>query len=653
MSVKVLGHREIEHDHFSNYRQHYRGPRRTNHTWKARLEAFARLFGQRPAVIQGDRILTWDRLNRNCNRLAHGMETLGIKKEDRVAILGFNSIEWIEVYFAASKIGAVPTNVNPRFVLEEVHYVLEDSDAVIAFVEEPYAEVVAEIWPRLPGLKNVVVYGVGKQPSIVPKRMLACEDVLSNDETNPETKVYNDDFCFLMYTGGTTGYPKGTVWDGEQRVRGLDYMLINNLIPIIDRLAEYPDETVHGISTLFFSNPKLVKIMDELLASNLAREVLRTSIAKDLLFLLFKMIVGNPYILKVVEIMQSEGIRFLCAAPLFHGAGYEGAFTYLGGIASTTVFLPTPHPFDAREFWETIERYKVHTAVIVGDAFALPMVEELRRAKAEGRYYDLKSLWAIVSSGARWSPHLKRELLDYKPGLLLVDAMGASESSGAFASVTSGVDETIQSAGARVLVGKGDFYSRQLFPAKVIDPETGKEVKPGSGEIGEFVFGGHMALGYWKCPKKTANDFRIIDGKRWFFVGDEGTVSEDGRFNLIGRGGNYVINTGGEKVYSEEVEEIIKSHPKIRDVAVIGVPDPRWGQAVAALVELEPGNIATEEEIVEWCRNRMAGYKRPRRVYFVDKIPRSAIGKIERARVYNLIAEKNPTSFSAPEGRIP
>uniref|UniRef100_UPI00258006FF AMP-binding enzyme n=1 Tax=Candidatus Solincola tengchongensis TaxID=2900693 RepID=UPI00258006FF len=488
--------------------------------------------------------------------------------------------------------------------------------------------------------KNIVVYGVGKPPEKVPDGMLAFEEILSDDESNPKIKVYNDDFCFLMYTGGTTGYPKGTVWDGEQRVRGLDYMLINNLIPIFDRLADYPDEAMHGISTLFASDPKLVERIDKFLSNDLVRKVLRSPITKNFSFQLFRMIAGNPYMLKAFGLLQREGVKFLCAAPLFHGAGYEGAFTYLGAIAATTVFLPTPHPFIAREFWETVEKHKVHTAVIVGDAFALPMVEELRKARAEGRAYNLKSLWAIVSSGVRWSPHIKRELLDHLPGLLMVDSMGTSESSGAFASITSSVDNTIQPAGARVVFDKSDFYSKQVYPARVINPQTGKDVKPGSGEIGEFMYGGYMALGYWKCPKKTAHDFRIIDGKRWFFVGDEGTVSEDGKFNLIGRGGNYVINTGGEKVYSEEVEEIIKSHPKVWDVAVMGIPDPRWGQAVTALVELEAGKSCTEEEIVEWCRKRMAGYKRPRHVVFVDKVPRSASGKIDRAIAQKLIAEK-------------
>ncbi len=636
---KILGMREVEHDDFSNYRQKYPGRRKSNHTWKYRTEMYAKMFPQRPCMIQGDRIMNWEEFNRRCNRVAHGMEKLGLRKEERVAIVGFNSIEWMEVHFGAGKIGAVPVNVNPRFVPDEVRYVMEDCDAAVAFVEEPYAELIHEIRGSLPALREVVVYGAGKRPDPVPPGMLVYDDFLSSDENNPTTKVYNDDFCILIYTGGTTGYPKGTVWDGVQRVRGLDMMLVNNIVPIFDAIADYPDDAIAGISKLLGSNPKIVNVLTLLMASKPARAFWRSSAGKNAVLALFKLMAGNPYVLKATGGLQKAGVRLLCSAPLFHGAGIEGAFTYYGAIASCTVFLPTPHPFIASEFWETVEKHKVHTAVIVGDAFALPMMEDLKKREAEGRAYDLRSLWAIVSSGVRLSAHVKQELLERHPGLLIVDTMGTSESSGAFATINASTDDEIKSAGARLLTDKSGFYRKQVYSNRVIDPETKKDVAPGSGQIGEFLFGGWMTLGYWKCPKKTERDFRIVDGKRWFYGGDEGTVDEDGRFNLIGRGGGYMINSGGEKVYSEEVEEMVKSHPKVRDTAVIGLPDPRWGQAVTALVELEPGEEATPEEIVDYCRDRMAGYKRPRNVFIVEEVPRAAAGKIDRATAIALVGE--------------
>ncbi len=637
---KILGTREVDHDDFANYRQKYPGRRKSNNTWKYRTEMFAKMFPKRPCMIQGDRVVNWDQFNRRVNRVAHGLEKLGVTKEERVAIVGFNSIEWMDVHFGACKIGAVPVNVNPRFVPDEVRYVMEDCDAVVAFVEEPYAELIHDIRGGLPALRDVVVYGVGQRPGFVPPEMLVFDDFLSSDESNPTTRVYNDDFCILIYTGGTTGYPKGTVWDGEQRVRGLDMMLVNNIVPILDSIADYPDDAIAGISSLLGSNPKLVSVLTMLLASKPARAFWRSSFGKNSILAVFKKMAGNPYILKAASGLQKAGVRLLCSAPLFHGAGIEGAFTYYGAIASCTVFLPTPHPFIAREFWETVEKHKVHTAVIVGDAFALPLVEDLKKAEAEGRSYDLRSLWAIVSSGVRLSAHVKQEILQRLPGLLIVDTMGTSESSGAFATVNASTDDEIKPAGARLLTDQSGFYKKQVYENRVIDPETKKDVVPGSGQIGEFLFGGWMTLGYWKCPEKTKRDFRVVDGKRWFFGGDEGTVDADGRFNLIGRGGGYMINSGGEKVYSEEVEEIVKSHPKVHDTAVVGLPDPRWGQAVTALVELEPGVEATPEEIVDYCRDRMAGYKRPRHIFIVEKVPRAAAGKIDRATAIALVSDR-------------
>lgn len=631
-----LGPREIEKDDFERYRVRYPGRRKRNHTWKYKLETFARLFGWRPALIQGERTLNWDQLNRACNRIAQGLQALGIRKGDRVAIAGFNSIEWMEAYLAASKLGAVPVNVNPRFVMDEIRYILEDSDARVLFVEEPYATEAMEAAQGLPFMEKVIVYGVGSPPSRVPQGALALQEVMSADESDPKVEVYNDDFCFLMYTGGTTGYPKGTVWDGEQRVRGLDLMLLNNLLPIVERLPELSEGNLRGIASLFSSNPKTVDRITRILSSERTRRLMRTDAFKRAFFEFFRLTTGNPYALKVVGAAQKEGIRFLCAAPLFHGAGYEGAFTYMGGVAATIVFLPTPHPFIAREFWETVERQKVHTAVIVGDAFALPLVEELRRVEAEGRRYDLSGLWALVSSGVRFSPHLKKEILMRAPNCVIVDSMGLSESSGAFATLALSSEKEIKPAGAALR--RSISPGKDLFPCRVYSRELGRDVIPGSGEVGEFLYGGYMTLGYWKCPRKTSEDFRVLDGKRWFFSGDEGVVDEEGRFRLIGRGGDYLINTGGEKVYSEEVEEAIKTHPSVFDAAVLGMPDPRWGEVVTALVELRQGKSATAEEIKEHCRKRLAAYKCPKHVFFVEKVPRAASGKIDRFLAQDMLS---------------
>jgi fatty-acyl-CoA synthase len=637
---KVLGTREIEHDSFSNYRQQYPGRRKSNNTWKYRIEKFARFIPQRTAMIQGERSLNWDQFNRECNRLAHGLLRLGIKKEDRVAISGFNSIEWMEAYFAASKIGAVPVNINPRFVPDEVRYILEDSDAVAVFVEEDYAEAVAEIRDRLPQLKQAIVYGVGKRPDKVPEDMLVYDDVKTFNESNPIVRVYNDDFCFLMYTGGTTGYPKGTVWDGEQRVHGLDMVLVHGMTPVIDRIFEFPEGALRGFISLLTSSRKVIESLTRFFSRERVRAYLASQTNKELTFRLFRALSGKPLAIKIMSLLQKDGIRVMPACPLFHGAGYEANLAQIAAQGATSVYLPTPHPFNPRELWETVEKERVHNVVIVGDAFAIPMLEELKRAKDDEHPYDTSSLFGILSSGVRWSPHIKKEMLRFAPGMLVLDEMGTSESSAAFTEITTSSDDEINLAGARLSKVAGGIYKHDLFPCRVIDPETGENVTPGSGEIGEFVYGGWMALGYWKCPEKSAQDFRVINGKRWFFVGDRGTLDKDGKFNLLGRGGDYMINTGGEKVYSEEVESMIKTHPKVRDAAVVGVPDPRWGQAVTALVDLVPGESAAEDEIIDYCRERMAGYKRPQHVFFVEEVPRSAAGKVDRSMALSMLADK-------------
>lgn len=642
LEERVLGAREVEEDDFANFRQTYPGKRRSNRTWKYKLENFARYLPRLNAVVQGDRRLNWDQLNRRCNRLAHGLTRLGVRKEDRVAISGFNSVEWMEAYFAASKIGAVPVNINPRFVAGEVKYVLEDSDAVAVFAEEDYADVVDSVRADLPKLKHLVVYGVGRRPAAVPEGALAYEDVFTSDESDPDVEVYNDDFSFLMYTGGTTGYPKGTVWDGEQRLRGLELMMINGLLPVLDRLSELDEASLYGFMSVFIGSEKGRARAASLLANQRVRTILSSERAKKVLFNAFKLITGNIAAMKVVVTIRrdNDGAKVIPASPFFHGAGYEGGFAQVASMAAATILLPTPHPFNAREFWETVEKEKAHSAVIVGDAFAIPMAEELQRAREEGRKYDTSSLFGILSSGTRWSPHIKRALLEHEPGMLIFDEMGASETSAAFSEMTTSRDTEIKLAGAKLPSASTGIHRDALFPCRVINPETGKDVVPGSGQVGEFVYGGHMALGYWKCPAKTARDFRVVDGKRWFFVGDEGTVDADGKFSLFGRGGDYVINTGGEKVYSEEVEAAIKEHPKVVDAAVLGIPDERWGQAVTALVETAPGETMSEDELLDHCRERMAGYKRPRHVFFVDEVPRAAAGKIDRATAMLLVSEK-------------
>ena len=230
----------------------------------------------------------------------------------------------------------------------------------------------------------------------------------------------------------------------------------------------------------------------------------------------------------------------------------------------------------------------------------------------------------------RWSPPVKKKLLKKHPGLLLLDEYGSTETSAAYSQISSAVDDDISLLRIKI-VPKG------INSTRVINPETKKDVAP--GEKGELIFGGFNSLGYWKDPERTEKCYRVIDGRRWFYVGDEGTVDEEGCFNFIGRGSS-IINTGGEKVYAEEVEETLTQHPDIRDVGVTGVPDDRWGEAVTAVIKLEEGVDITAGEIIDYCRKKMAGYKKPKNVIFVDELPRSASGKLERKELKIIATQK-------------
>ena len=617
-------------DSFDRYRQKYPEGHMSNNTWGGRLEVLAETIPDRVAFIQGDRELTWKQFDERVNKLANAFLDFGIKKEERVAIMGFNCIEWMKSYFAASKIGAVPVNVNPRFVPDELKHVLEDSDSVMLVLECESVEPVNRLRGELPLVKNYVVWG-----KEVPSDMVSYEELMRKyPSTKPEPgwEVTNEDFAYLFYTGGTTGYPKGTVWDYQSRVRGLDMIFWNGVVPVIEGLGRVPEgaymklinsffppevglEAIEGMRMIVTASEPVFEKMERLLSTPPAergptQEIWRgpevISLMKDLLMQLF----GTS----IIYTLTGSRVRLLPAAPLFHGAAYECDFAYIGAIGATSIYLTSRH-FDARELWETVERRKAQYLLIVGDAFAIPMVEELGR-----REYDLSSVAGIISSGVIFSPKIKRKFLEYMPSAFMLDEMGTTESSAAYTHFTTSADEEIPMLKTKVSLS-------EPFPCRVINPETGKDVKP--GEKGEFVYGGYMALGYWKDPEKTSRSFRTIDGKRWFFVGDEGTVDEDGYFHFIGRGPT-VINTGGEKVYPEEVEETIKTYWKVRDAGVTGVPDERWGEAVTAVVELNPGEKATPEEIIDFCRGKMAGYKKPKHVIFVEKFPRAAAGKIER-----------------------
>ncbi len=311
----------------------------------------------------------------------------------------------------------------------------------------------------------------------------------------------------------------------------------------------------------------------------------------------------------------------LPAAPLMHGTGLFAALAALAG--GGTVVLVDHLGLDPELVWDAVERERVQTLTIVGDVFARPLLDALRVAPDR---WDLSSLRAITSSGVLFSPDVKRALLDHLDGATIVDSLGASEGLG-----------PRQSARANdAVISPAQFSVNDRI--RVVDEDTGLDVVPGSGAIGLLAMGGRIPLGYFKDPDKSATTFRTLDGARYSIPGDYATVEVDGTVRLLGRG-SACINTGGEKVYPEEVEAELRNHPGVFDCVVVGVPDERYGERVVALVQSADGDGLDEAEMVAWCRARMAGYKSPRRFLLVDALPRSAAGKASHRELRTLAVD--------------
>lgn len=322
----------------------------------------------------------------------------------------------------------------------------------------------------------------------------------------------------------------------------------------------------------------------------------------------------------VRESVQGPGPVGMPACPLMHGTGL---YTQLIGLSlgGSTVTLVS-RSLDVEELFETIEREKVSQIAIVGDAFAKPMLRALDQNP--GRW-DLSSLFMIASSGVMWSEATKQRLLEHHPGMMLVDAFSSSEALGMGQSVSSTGDT---SGTARFLPG----------PNTIVITDEGQQVEPGSGEVGRVAVGGYQPVGYYKDPDKTAATFIELDGKRYSCPGDYATVNADGTLTLLGRG-SVVINSGGEKIFPEEVEEALKTHPGVRDAVAVGVPDERFGEAVTAVVEPADGVALTESDLIAHVKSQIAAFKAPKAVLTIPTINRAPNGKVDYKRLKDYAKE--------------
>ncbi len=529
-------------------------------------EVVAETLPEAPALTHGSRTVTWGELDRRAGNLGRWLLDAGVRQQDKVALYLYNCSEYLEATVAVIEIGLVPINTNYRYADDELVYLWENADAVAVVFHGAFADRIEKIRDRVPGIRSWlwVDDATGPCPSwAVPNEAVgAGSDSETLDAGGRERVVApwgrSPDDLFMLYTGGTTGMPKGVMWRQDDlfgRLNGAGF-------------RRYDEEA--GLDGV------------------------RETLARG-----------------------GAGMTLLTACPLMHGTG---GFTAIECLAEGgRVVTLTSRQFDPVELLDTVEREKVNGLIIVGDVFAKPILAALDASP--GRW-DLSSLVGIISSGVMWSEETKQGLLRHHPGMLLVDAFSSSEALGMGSSVSTGSSTS----------GTAQF---SLGPeVRVIDSE-GRDVEPGSDQIGVLALGGRIPLGYYKDEVKSASTFRVIDGVRYSVPGDYAEVRADGSIHLLGRG-SVCINTGGEKVYPEEIEEVVKTLEGVTDAVAVGIPHERFGEEIVALVELGPdaGDVSvTAELIIGHVKGRLAGYKAPRRVYFVATIGRSPSGKVDYGRL--------------------
>jgi fatty-acyl-CoA synthase len=535
-------------------------------------EAMADAVGDSPALVQGPLRRSWADFDDRASRLAAAFTAAGLRPGATVAQYLFNSPAYMETFFAAVKQGLVPVNVNYRYLDEELLYLLDNSDAEALVCHASLYERVARVRHRAERLRIVVV--VDDDPAalaaVAPDERY--EQVLAAHDPAPRHERGDAD-RMMVYTGGTTGLPKGV------------------LTPLRSLLAGY----LASVPPLM-GLPPLQDPADAV---------------------------------AVVQRRNAEGdqVAALVACPLMHGTGLGlGTLPFLT-LGGRIVLLPDGR-FDPAGLWDVIAADRPSFLTLVGDAFARPLLRELR----EGPARDVSSLRGIISSGAMFSAEVKTGLLDRLRGAVIIDYMAASEGVMGYA---------MSAYGAPVTTGR--FTP---LPGVKVLTEDGHEVPPGSGLTGLLAVSGSIPDGYYHDDTKTASTFRQIDGVRYSIPGDWARVESDGQITLLGRG-SQCINTGGEKVYPEEVEEVVKTHPAVEDCLVFGVPDERFGQRVVGVASLAPGAEATPTEILDRARTRLSGYKLPRSLVLVPEVPRAPNGKADYPGAQGLFT----ASLPAPDPR--
>jgi len=515
-------------------------------------EMVSDLVPENDALICGEDIVTWKEYDDSASKIASALSEAGLGANSKAGLYLNNSNEYLIAQYAIFKVGGIPINVNYRYVEEELIYLLENSDAEAVFYHACYSSRIKEISGSLPNIKAWIEVSDGTESKF--NQSLKYEDLLN--QYPPMKRIHRDpETIYMLYTGGTTGMPKGVMYkQGEFLV----YLF------------------------------RTLKAMGYDVPEDLSDLKSRIEASKS----------SNAF------------IRSIVGCPLMHGTGmWLGAFLplLLGGTAITTSNLG----FDPDQLWAQVQNKKATNIVIVGDAFAKPMLDALNRGVSDGNAYDLSSVQVIISSGVMWSAEVKQGLLEHHD-MKLMDTMGSTEG-GMGASVTTRDNPPATAKFA-------------LNPGVIVLADDGEILSPGSEKIGLIGTSGLVPVGYYKDEKKSAETFREVDGIRYSFPGDYAKLEADGTITLLGRGSN-CINSAGEKIYPEEVEEALKKDALVFDCLVVGMPDEKFGQKIVAVVSTVDNQQINEAELIENTRKSIAGYKLPKTILFADEVQRAPNGK--------------------------
>jgi acyl-CoA synthetase (AMP-forming)/AMP-acid ligase II len=517
------------------------------------FEALAERQPEAMALRHAGVTTSWADMDRRADGIAATLLDAGVVEQDKVAQYLYNCSEYVESALGAFKAGLAIVNTNYRYAADELVYLWDNADVVAVVFHGVFTERIEEVRPRVPNVRTWLwvdddaLTGSGPCPDWAIPYETAANAPTDGHVAGPWGR--SGDHLILLYTGGTTGLPKGVMWRQDDLFGALDSANRKRLPP-----GEDLDAATGRVT--------------------------------------------------------KPGPRNLPAAPLMHGTGFFNAISNLM-VGGSVVTMPGRH-FDPVELLDTVQNEEINSMSIVGDAFAKPILKAL---DAEPDRWDISSLRVIVSSGVIWSAATKSGLLAHNDRLIMVDSLGSSEAIG-MASSTVTADAAAQTA------------TFQIGPNTRVVTDDGRDVTWGSGEMGRVAMRGYTPIGYYKDPEKSAATFQVIDGVRYSIPGDFATVDADGTVRLLGRG-SQCINTGGEKVYPEEVEEVLKTHPTVADAAVVGVPDERFGEAITALVEAHAGDTIDEATLIAHVKAHLAGYKAPKRIIPISSVGRAANGKLD------------------------